>query len=83
MARLNVDYDLLTWEGHILRLQFWARAFEILKEKGAVYLQTEGKLAGCWVMKIEDEDRDSGFGIRDERTATKTAKRSSCDPTAR
>ena len=55
MARLNVDYDLLTWEGHILRLQFWARAFEILKEKGAVYLQTEGKLAGCWVMKIEDE----------------------------
>src|SRR5687767_9548677 len=55
MARLNVDYDLLTWEGHILRLQFWARAFEILKEKGAVYLQTEGKLAGCWVMKIEDD----------------------------
>ena len=42
MARLNVDYDLLTWEGHILRLQFWARAFDILKEKGAVYLQTEG-----------------------------------------
>ena len=55
MARLNVDYDLLTWEGHILRLQFWARAFEILKEKGAVYLQTEGKLAGCWVMRIEDD----------------------------
>jgi arginyl-tRNA synthetase len=56
MARLNVDYDLLTWEGHILKLQFWARAFEILKEKGAVYLQTSGKLAGCWVMKIEDEE---------------------------
>jgi arginyl-tRNA synthetase len=56
MARLNVDYDLLTWEGHILRLQFWARAFEILKEKGAVYLQTEGKLAGCWVMRIQDDD---------------------------
>ena len=55
MARLNVDYDLLTWEGHILRLKFWARAFEILKEKGAVYLQTEGKLAGCWVMRIEED----------------------------
>ena len=69
MARLNVDYDLLTWEGHILRLQFWARAFEILKEKGAVYLQTEGKLAGCWVMKIEEDEpaaegiEDSGSGI--------------------
>jgi arginyl-tRNA synthetase len=59
MARLNVDYDLLTWEGHILRLQFWARAFEILKERGAVYLQKEGKLAGCWVMKIDEEDAPS------------------------
>ena len=74
MARLNVDYDLLTWEGHILRLQFWARAFEILKEKGAVYLQTEGKLAGCWVMRIEEDEPaasesgtgDSGLGIGED-----------------
>lgn len=56
MARMNVDYDLLTWEGDILRLQFWARAFEILKQKGAIYLQTEGRLAGCWVMRIESEE---------------------------
>ena len=60
MGRINVDYDLLTWEGHILRLHFWARAFEILKEQGAVYLQSEGKLAGCWVMRIEDGDADLG-----------------------
>jgi arginyl-tRNA synthetase len=66
MARLNVDYDLLTWEGHILRLQFWARAFEILKERGAVYLQTEGKLAGCWVMRIDDAaDAESPSGNSD------------------
>jgi arginyl-tRNA synthetase len=67
MARLNVDYDLLTWEGHILRLQFWARAFEILKEKRAVYLQNEGKLAGCWVMRIEDDapDPEPGLGTGD------------------
>jgi arginyl-tRNA synthetase len=54
MARLNVSYDLLTWEGDILRLQFWAKAFDELKALGAVYLQTEGRLAGCWVMKIDD-----------------------------
>jgi arginyl-tRNA synthetase len=54
MARLNIDYHLLTWEGDILRLRFWARAFELLKETGAVYLQATGRLAGCWVMKIED-----------------------------
>jgi arginyl-tRNA synthetase len=54
MARLNIGYDLLTYEGDILRLQFWAHAFEILKANGAVFLQTEGKLAGCWVMRIDD-----------------------------
>src|SRR5260370_11952240 len=54
MARLNLDYDLLTYEGDIIRLQFCTRAFASLKAQQAVFLQTEGKLAGCWVMKIED-----------------------------
>jgi arginyl-tRNA synthetase len=58
MARLNIAYDLLTYEGDILRLKFWAHAFEILKRQGAVFLQTEGRLAGCWVMKIDDEDAE-------------------------
>jgi arginyl-tRNA synthetase len=55
MARLNVDYDLLTWEGDILRLKFWAQAFEVLKAKGAVYLRSDGRLAGCWVMPIQED----------------------------
>jgi len=46
MARLNVDYDLLTWEGDILRLHFWATAFDRLKTRNAIFLQTEGRL---WV----------------------------------
>jgi arginyl-tRNA synthetase len=53
MARLNVQYDLLTWEGDILRLRFWTRAFETLKAQGSVYFQPAGRLAGCWVMRIE------------------------------
>ena len=64
MARLNIGYDLLTHEGDILRLQFWAHAFDILKAQGAVFLQTEGKLAGCWVMRI-----DEGGRPRDETEA--------------
>jgi arginyl-tRNA synthetase len=79
MARLNVDYDLLTWEGHILRLQFWARAFEILREKGAVYLQNEGKLAGCWVMRIEETSRPPMPAPNQRRTPAKIGKRSSFD----
>ena len=55
MARMNVDYDLLTWEGDILRLKFWAQAFEVLKAKRAVHLRTEGRLAGCWVMPIQED----------------------------
>jgi arginyl-tRNA synthetase len=59
MARLGIAYDLLTYEGDILRLHFWTHAFEKLKAQGAIFLQTEGKLAGCWVMKIEDGDADA------------------------
>jgi arginyl-tRNA synthetase len=60
MKRLNIRYDLLTWEGDILRLHFWAHAFEFLKQTGEVYLQKEGKLAGCWVMKIDDDPDAAG-----------------------
>jgi len=55
MARLNIRYDLLSWEGDILRLHFWVHAFEFLKKTGEVFLQTEGKLAGCWVMRIDED----------------------------
>ena len=70
MARLNIGYDLLTYEGDILRLQFWAHAFDILKAQGAVFLQTEGKLAGCWVMRI-----DEGRGGRERRRRADAAER--------
>ncbi|MGE0448664.1 MAG: arginine--tRNA ligase [Vicinamibacterales bacterium] len=65
MARLNIGYDLLTYEGDILRLQFWAQAFEILKAQGAVFLQTEGRLAGCWVMRIDEGAGDTGVVEQD------------------
>jgi arginyl-tRNA synthetase len=56
MHRLGIEYDLLTWEGDILRLRFWAHAFDILKRQGTIYLQTEGRLKGCWVMPIDDAE---------------------------
>ncbi len=60
MRRMNIRYDLLTWEGDILRLHFWTHAFEFLKKTGAVFLQTEGKLKGCWVMRIDDTEAETG-----------------------
>ena len=74
MARLNIDYQLLTWEGDILRLKFWARAFDVLKETGAVFLQNEGKHAGCWVMKIDDEDTETAKDSSTEDTEDPEAR---------
>lgn len=55
MARLNVEYDLLSWESDILRLDFWTTAFDVLKAAGAVTLETAGPHAGCWVMPIDGD----------------------------
>ena len=61
MARLNVRYDLLPRESEILHLRFWDQAFELLQQKGAIYLETEGKNKGCWVMQTEG-NREQGIG---------------------
>jgi arginyl-tRNA synthetase len=50
MRRLGVVYDVLPRESEILHLQFWATAFEQLKQRKAIYLETEGPKQGCWVM---------------------------------
>jgi arginyl-tRNA synthetase len=64
MERLGIRYDLLAHESDILRLHFWDRAFELLKEAGAIRREIEGKNAGCWVlaMRGEDEDREAPEG---------------------
>ena len=78
MARLNIGYDLLTYEGDIIRLQFWAHCFETLKAQGAVFLQTEGKLKGCWVMRIDEGKAEpvEGEDEKDEESREKVIVRS-------
>ena len=75
MARLHIDYELLTWEGDILRLKFWARAFEVLKEQGAVFLRTEGRLAGCWVMPIDEDASATRQRARRPKTIRSSARK--------
>jgi arginyl-tRNA synthetase len=50
MYRLGIEYDVLPRESEILHLQFWATAFALLKDRKAIYFETEGKNKGCWVM---------------------------------
>jgi arginyl-tRNA synthetase len=51
MVRLGIEYDFLPRESEILHLKFWEVAFASLKQSGVLYLETEGKNAGCWVMR--------------------------------
>jgi arginyl-tRNA synthetase len=60
MLRLGVEYDVLPRESEILHLQFWAAAFALLKERQAIYFETEGKNSGCWVMPAEAFAGESG-----------------------
>jgi arginyl-tRNA synthetase len=81
MWRLGVAYDVLPRESEILHLQFWATAFEQLKERKAIYLETEGKNKGCWVMpgtafregSVEGDD-DSKVIVRSNGTVTYVGK---------
>ncbi len=61
MARLGVDYDVLTRESEILRLDFFARAFDRLKETSAVRFEDSGKNEGCWVMPLSQSAEFEGL----------------------
>lgn len=76
MDRLNVEYDLLSWEGDILRLDFWTTAFEILKRAGAVFRQDDGPQAGCWVMTIDEGAADKDEDDASDETRSKVIVRS-------
>ncbi|MBI4877676.1 MAG: arginine--tRNA ligase [Acidobacteria bacterium] len=80
MWRLGVVYDVLPRESEILHLHFWAAAFDLLKQRQAIYLETQGKNAGCWVMPAsalnEDagEEEDSKVIVRSNGTVTYVGK---------
>ncbi|WP_321477730.1 arginine--tRNA ligase [uncultured Paludibaculum sp.] len=83
MWRLGISYDVLPRESEILHLQFWATAFEQLKERKAIYLVEEGKNKGCWVMAAshfrdsageEAGDDDAKVIVRSNGTVTYVGK---------
>jgi len=75
MERLDIRYDLLAHESDILRLHFWDRAFTLLKESGAIRLESEGKMAGCWVLGMESDGADEDkIIVRSNGTVTYTGK---------
>ncbi|GAA4855784.1 arginine--tRNA ligase [Paenibacillus vulneris] len=55
MKQFDIEYDLLVWESSIVKEGFWSSAFELLKQTPLFCKETEGKLAGCWVLKQPKE----------------------------
>lgn len=51
MQRLGIEYDFLPRESEILHLHFWDAARALMLERGVLYLETEGKNKGCYVMR--------------------------------
>jgi arginyl-tRNA synthetase len=72
MLRLDVEYDVLPRESEILHLKFWAAAFALLKERKAIYFETEGKNGGCWVMPGLSEE--GKVIVRSDGTVTYVGK---------
>ncbi len=82
MERVGIRYDVLPCESAILQLDFWNEAFERLKAAGAIVYETEGRRAGCWVMRAEptvattgDEEHDADkILVRSNGTVNYTGK---------
>lgn len=69
----GIDYDLMVWESDIIGRGFWQQAFEILKKSEKVFVKlTEGKNAGCWVIRdVLGEDK---VVVKSNGVATYTGK---------
>ncbi|MBV9083728.1 MAG: arginine--tRNA ligase, partial [Acidobacteriaceae bacterium] len=88
MYRLGIAYDVLPRESEILHLKFWASAFELLKQRHAIYFEEQGKNKGCWVMPSsafregvetgaaseEESEDDSKVIVRSNGTVTYVGK---------
>src|SRR6266566_6278427 len=82
MARLNISFDLLTWESAILSAGLWKHVFEMLRERGLIEKPATGLLAGCWILpfgegEVQTEEGDRTTNkvlVRQDGTATYTAK---------
>jgi arginyl-tRNA synthetase len=81
MQRLEIEYDFLPRESEILHLHFWEAAFALLKERGVLRLEAEGKNKGCWVMQrtkttedAEDTEENQKVIVRSNGTVTYVGK---------
>ncbi|GHO55239.1 arginine--tRNA ligase [Ktedonobacter robiniae] len=79
MGRLNISYDLLTWESAILQAGLWQHTFDFLRKHNLLEKPEAGPAAGCWILPFGDGESDGErmsdkILVRSDGTATYTAK---------
>ncbi|HYB03977.1 MAG TPA: arginine--tRNA ligase, partial [Nitrososphaerales archaeon] len=73
--RFKASYDLLVYESDIIASKLWEEVFGEMKIRGIATLETEGKLAGCWIVSIKGEkEGEDKVLVRSDGTATYVAK---------
>lgn len=57
-SKLSIEYDLVVRESDILKNKLWEMTFDLLKSNGNFYKEESGERAGCWLVKMpQDEDK--------------------------
>ncbi|MCX7895303.1 MAG: arginine--tRNA ligase, partial [Thermoanaerobaculum sp.] len=80
MGELGIAYDVLPHESDVLRRGLWQRAFELLRRRGCIHQEKDGKNAGCWVMPLAEAPEFAGLAeadkilVRSNGTVTYTGK---------
>lgn len=74
MERIGVRYDSLPCEKTILRLDLWGRAFELLRDGGAIRRSEAGRHRGCWVMDTDLAQDGEKVIVRSNGTVTYVGK---------
>ncbi len=72
--RLGVTYDCLNFESQIIRSGLWTCVFEKMKSMRIIYLESEGKNSGCWVIRSDSEVEEDKILVRSNGVATYIAK---------
>lgn len=82
MSRLNIYYNLLTWESAIVGAGLWRRTFEMLRDSGILRKPDSGPAKGSWILPFGDGDSQTDDGertsdkilVKSDGTATYTGK---------
>jgi len=56
--RVRARYDLLNFESHIVSSGLWSKTLELLKDKGLITKENNGKNRGCWIIRMKNGNVD-------------------------